>query len=68
MAFSLSKFDPSNYSLGLVIKSALVIALILSFYVFLSVIVFNDPKHKSIYNTWQFPMLFALFAEMHYGL
>jgi hypothetical protein len=58
----------STYSIGLILKSALVIAILISFYIFLSVVVFNDATHKPIYNTWQFPMLFALFFEMHYGL
>lgn len=53
--------------LGSILKASLVIAILLSFYVFLNVIVFDDKSYETIYSTWQFPMLFALFFEMHYG-
>jgi hypothetical protein len=68
MAFSLAKYEPSVYSIGLVLKSALIIAILISFFIFLNVIVLEIPTYRPIYNSWQFPMLFAIFCEMHYGL
>ena len=68
MAFFLAKYEPSIYSIGLVLKSALIIAILISFFIFLNLIVLGNTAYRPIYNSWQFPMLFAIFCEMHYGL
>jgi len=43
---------------------SLFIALVISFYLFIMVIVFKDKEHISIFSTWQFPMLLALFIDV----
>lgn len=45
---------------------SLLIALLISFYFFISHIVMRDDKHKKIFNSWQFPMLLAIFIDSIY--
>ena len=47
---------------------SLFICLILSFYIFVHAILFNDSDKKRIFSTWQFPMLLALYIDAHYIL
>lgn len=51
MAFYFAKYEPSVYSIGLVLKSALIIAILISFFIFLNVIVLEIPTYKPIYNS-----------------
>lgn len=44
----------------------LLVSLLLSFYFFVSHIIFKNDKHTNVYNTWQFPMLFAIFMDVIY--
>ena len=48
-------------------KLSLLVTLILSVYIFIMVILFNDNTHNDIFNTWQMPMLFAIFLDIWYG-
>jgi hypothetical protein len=47
---------------------SLFITLILSFYIFLRSLFFNDNDKKRIFSTWQFPMLLALYVDAIYIL
>lgn len=42
---------------------ALLIALLISFYFFIDILVFKNKKHLGIFTTWQFPMLLALYID-----
>ena len=46
----------------------LFIALLLSFYFFIDVIIFKKKDNSKIFSTWQFPMLLAIFVDTIYGL
>jgi hypothetical protein len=46
----------------------LFIALLVSFYFFIDVLVFKKKDHSTIFSTWQFPMLLAIFVDTIYGL
>lgn len=48
-------------------KFSLLVALLLSIYIFIAVILFNDKTHNEIFSTWQMPMLFAIFMDIWYG-
>lgn len=45
----------------------LLIALLISFYFFITHMVLRDNKHSKIFTTWQFPMLFAIFIDAIYN-
>jgi hypothetical protein len=47
---------------------SLFITLILSFYIFVRSLFFNDNDKKRIFSTWQFPMLLALYIDAIYIL
>ena len=46
---------------------SLLIALLISFYFFISHMVLKDKQHSKIFSTWQFPMLFAIFVDAIYN-
>jgi len=46
---------------------SLLIALLISFYFFISHMVLKDKQHSKIFNTWQFPMLFGIFVDAIYN-
>ena len=46
----------------------IMIATMLSFYFFVDVLIFKHKDHSRIFNTWQFPMLFAITLDAIYGL
>jgi hypothetical protein len=46
----------------------LFVALLLSFYFFIDILVFKKKNHSKIFSTWQFPMLLAIFVDTIYGL
>ena len=54
----------SKITLNLLLQIAICIALLLSFYIFLTTVVLRQDKHKHLYSTWQFPMLLALFLDL----
>ena len=43
-------------------------ALLLSFYFFIDIIVFKNGKYKDTFDTWQFPMLLAIYIDVIYHL
>ena len=45
---------------------ALFIALVLSFYMFMQTVIYNNPTHKTQFSSWQMPMLFAIFIDILY--
>ena len=47
---------------------SLFITLILSFYIFVRSLFFNDNDKRRIFSTWQFPMLLALYIDAIYIL
>ena len=49
-------------------KLSLLITLILSFYIFIKAIFFEDDEKKRMFNAWQFPMLLALYIDAVYIL
>ena len=49
-------------------KIVLLISVIISFYVFIQILVVKDLTYKSMFSTWQFPMLLAIFIEVLYGM
>ena len=42
---------------------SLLIALLSSFYILLETIIMQNKSNKYLFNTWQFPMLLALFFD-----
>ena len=49
-----------------IFKIFLLITLCLSFYIFINNIGLKEFKNKSTFNTWQFPMLLAIFLDVWY--
>ena len=49
-------------------KIVLFIAVIISFYIFIQILVVKDLTYTKIFSTWQFPMLLAIFLEVLYGM
>jgi hypothetical protein len=49
-----------------IFRLSLLIASVISFYIFVKTLIFNEEKHKKIYTTWQFPMLLAIFIDTIY--
>jgi hypothetical protein len=47
---------------------SLFITLILSLYIFVRSLFFNDNDKRRIFSTWQFPMLLALYIDAIYIL
>ena len=53
---------------ALLFKLSLLFTLILSFYIFIRAIFFEDDEKKRMFNSWQFPMLLALYIDAVYIL
>ena len=51
-------------SLEIIFKLSLILTLFLSFYIFISVTVYKNKTYKSLYTTWQFPMILAIFLDV----
>lgn len=47
-----------------ILKISLFVSLACSFYIFLSHLIFNNSKYNSIFSTWQFPMILAIFLDL----
>jgi hypothetical protein len=45
---------------------SLLVALIISFYFFIDLCIFKNKTHIHIFDTWQFPMLLAIFIDIVY--
>ena len=56
-----------NYSpIEIIFQTALLFTLLLSFYIFITTFFFGYNKNKTFFNTWQFPMLLALYLDTIY--
>lgn len=49
-------------------KIVLLISVMISFYVFIQILVVKDLTYKPMFSTWQFPMLLAIYIEVLYGM
>lgn len=47
-----------------ILKISLFVALLCSFYIFFSHLVLKNSKYNSIFSTWQFPMILAIFLDL----
>ena len=56
------------FKLNFIFKTLLLIVVIISFFIFINILVFKNHKYKSMFSTWQFPMLLALYLDVIYGL
>jgi hypothetical protein len=56
------------FKLDFIFKTLLLIVVIISLYIFINILVFKNHKYKSMFSTWQFPMLLALYLDIIYGL
>jgi hypothetical protein len=46
-----------------VFKISLLLVLLISFYFFIDVLVFKNKENYSVFSTWQFPMLLAIYID-----
>ena len=46
-----------------IFKYLLLIVLLISFYFFIDVLIFKNKDHYTIFTTWQFPMLLAIYVD-----
>jgi hypothetical protein len=46
-----------------IFKFLLLIVLLISFYFFIDVLIFKNKDHYTIFTTWQFPMLLAIYVD-----
>ena len=60
----MKKWNKIYMDIETLFKITILIATILSFYIFLSVLVFKNEKYKKIYSNWQFPMLVAIALDV----
>lgn len=51
-----------------IFKFVLLASLLISFYVFIDIVVFKRDTYKPLFSTWQFPMLLALYLDVIYSL
>jgi hypothetical protein len=49
-----------------IFQVSLLIALLISFYIFVRTLVMKDLKNSISFSTWQFPMLLAIYIEAIY--
>ena len=55
-----------NYLIKQIFILFLLGALLISFYFFVDILVFKNKHYTDIFNTWQFPMLLALYLDIIY--
>lgn len=64
---ALSPSSVAAYSLHRLIRTvfqgALLLVLILSFYMFIVTYIYKSSEFKNMVNSWQFPMLLAIFVD-----
>ena len=51
-----------------IFKFVLLVSLLISFYVFIDILVLKKDTYKPLFSTWQFPMLLALYLDVIYSL
>lgn len=47
---------------------SLFVTVLLSFYFFIDVLMFKNKDNSKLFNTWQFPMLLAIYIDIIYSL
>lgn len=47
-------------------RICLLLSLLFSFYFFIDVLVFKNQTNAKMFNTWQFPMLLAIYLDTLY--
>jgi hypothetical protein len=53
---------------SLLFKVSLLVTLILSFYIFIRALFFDDNEKRRMFNAWQFPMLLSIYIDAIYIL
>jgi hypothetical protein len=48
-----------------IFKLLMFIVMLISFYIFIMVLVVKSKEYKDVFSTWQFPMLLAIFLEVY---
>ena len=56
------------FKLDFIFKFVLLISVLISFYIFINILVLKKQTYKPMFSTWQFPMLLAIYLELIYGL
>lgn len=56
------------FKLDFIFKFVLLISVLISFYIFINILVLKKQTYKPMFSTWQFPMLLAIYLEVIYGL
>lgn len=46
-----------------IFKILFLLVLLISFYFFIDVLIFKHKDHYTVFTTWQFPMLLALYLD-----
>lgn len=46
-------------------KSLFLLVVLMSFYIFIVVLLYKDSHYKDIFSAWQFPMLLALLVDLY---
>jgi hypothetical protein len=49
----------------IIFKTLFLLLLLISFYIFIIVIMYKDNHYKDIFSAWQFPMLLALIVDLY---
>jgi len=47
---------------------SLFVTVLISFYFFIDVLMFKNKDNSKLFNTWQFPMLLAIYIDIIYSL
>jgi hypothetical protein len=53
-----------NHKLHILFAIVMLAAVLLSFYFFIMTIILKQDKHRTIFTTWQFPMLLSIFLDV----
>ncbi len=56
-----------NKLLHRILIISLFVALVSSFIIFFNTVILNGTHHRDIFNTWQFPMILAIFLDAAYN-
>ena len=49
----------------MIFKSTFLVLLLLSFYIFIVVLLYKDNHYKDVFSAWQFPMILALIVDLY---
>ena len=56
----------NKYVFTIVFQMTLLLALILSIYIFVKTLVLKHDEHARLFNNWQLPMILALYLDSIY--